>query len=357
MHATPGPGACVTVVPGQAGSGDEGTAMLEIVHDLVPGAKLYYATAVSGDAAFAANILDLRNTYGCDVIVDDVTYLDEGAFQDGVIAQAVNTVSAAGALFFSSAGNSGRLSAGTSGTWEGDFVDSGTTIEVPSITGTDWQGLPIHSWNGLTGGSAANSNPLTASATSAISLKWSDPHGGAITDYDLFLMDSTLTTVYDLSTDDQTVPGQDPYEEMGNGFTGERIVVVRWSGPAKALRLDTHRGRLSLATAGAVFGHNGGESTVSVAATRVATASGSAFTGGSANPIEAYSSDGPRRIFYNPNGSAITPGNVLFGTGGGGTSRSRTSPRPTASPPRPRDSSPSAAPPPPLPTPLPSRPS
>ena len=39
--------------------------------------------------------------------------------------------------------------------------------------------------------------------------------------------------------------------------------------------------------------------------------------GGTTNPVETYSSDGPRRMFYNPNGTAITPGNVLFGTGGG----------------------------------------
>ena len=322
---TPGPGACVTVVPGEAGSGDEGTAMLEIVHDLAPGAKLYFATAVTGDATFAANILALKNTYGCDIIVDDVTYFDEGVFQDGVIAQAVNTVNAAGALFFSSAGNSGRLSAGTSGTWEGDFLDSGTTIQpscpapLPLDCWQVWQGLPIHSFNGLTGGSAANSDPLTLPTplNGAISLKWSDPLGGATTDYDLFIMDSGLANVLDLSVDDQTVPGQDPFEIMGFGFAGERIVIVLYSGTARALRLDTNRGRLSIATKGAVFGHNGGENTISVAAAHVATASGGAFTGGSANPVEAYSSDGPRRIFYNPNGTAITPGNVLFGTGGG----------------------------------------
>ena len=313
----PAAGACITVLPGQAGppAGDEGTAMLEIVHDLAPGATLFYATAVEGSASFAANILALRNTHGCDIIVDDVTYFDEGAFQDGTIAQAVNTVKASGALFFSSAGNSGRMNAGSSGTWEGDFVDSGTTI--PFFTGSDWEGLPIHSFNGLTGVGAANSDPLTSNNSQGIALQWSDPLGGASADYDLFLFDEALTTAIDFSIDDQSVT-HEPFEVMGQGFFDERIVVVRFSGPARALRVDTFRGRLSLATAGAVFGHNGGESTVSVAATNVGFAPpGGPFTGGAANPIESYSSDGPRRLFFNPNGTAITPGNVLFATNGG----------------------------------------
>jgi subtilisin family serine protease len=58
------------------------------------------------------------------------------------------------------------------------------------------------------------------------------------------------------------------------------------------------------------------ESTVSVAAT-TRCGTGNPFTGGAANPIQTYSSDGPRRMFYEPNGTAITPGNVLFGTNGG----------------------------------------
>ncbi len=165
---TPGPGACVTVVPSQQGTGDEGTAMLEIVHDLAPGAKLYFATAVNSSASFAANILALRNTYGCDIIVDDVTYLAEGAFQDGPIAQAVNTVTASGALYFSSAGNSGRFNAGTSGTWEGDWVNSGMHTRASPSLGQALR-KPMHSFNGQTGAGAATSDQLTAASGPVIS--------------------------------------------------------------------------------------------------------------------------------------------------------------------------------------------
>ena len=50
-----------------------------------------------------------------------------------------------------------------------------------------------------------------------------------------------------------------------------------------------------------------------------ATGPGGTFTGGAANPVETYSSDGPRKMFYQPNGTAITPGNLLFATNGGTT--------------------------------------
>ncbi len=43
-----------------------------------------------------------------------------------ITAQAVNTVTAAGALYFSLAGNSGSLAKGTSGVFEGDFNDAGS---------------------------------------------------------------------------------------------------------------------------------------------------------------------------------------------------------------------------------------
>jgi hypothetical protein len=314
----PGPGACVKIVqecnpiqlpPGKDTCGAEGTALMEIIHDLAPGAQLYFATAMDGPAAFAQNILDLKDVYGCDIIVDDVTYLDEGAFQDGVIAQAVTAVKNAGTLYFSAAGNSGRKDAGTSGTWEGDFVDSRRTIGIPAL---GYPARPMHSFNGLTGASAETSDQLTY-FSSIITLKWSDPLGASPNDYDLFRTDSAFTSVLDLSINRQTGVG-DPIEGVPDGNPGDRMVVALYDGTIRALRLDTNRGRLSISTAGAVVGHSSGEGSVSVAA--IMSTAGNAFTGGTTNPVEVYSSDGPRRMFYNPNGTAITPGNVLFAGGG-----------------------------------------
>src|SRR4029450_63592 len=127
----------LTVLPGQAGSGDEGTAMLELVYDLAPGAQLYFATAFTSITSFAQNIKDLR-TAGCDIIIDDVSYFNETPFQDGqpaptntnggVVIQAVNDVTASGAMYFSSAGNSGNVTDGTAGVWQGNFVDGGPVV-------------------------------------------------------------------------------------------------------------------------------------------------------------------------------------------------------------------------------------
>ena len=88
---------------------DEGRAILQIIHAVAPDAGLAFYTAVNSEADFANGITKLASI-GAKVIDDDVGYPDEPFFQDGLIAQAVNTVQAEGVAYFSSAGNDGRLS-------------------------------------------------------------------------------------------------------------------------------------------------------------------------------------------------------------------------------------------------------
>lgn len=308
------------VLPGQAGpagGADEGTAMMEIVHDLAPDAQLFFATADNGVASFAANIQALRFTYGCDIIVDDVSYFNEGVFQDGPIAQAVNVVTANGALYFSAAANSGNLDSGTSGTWEGDFTPSGYSLTTAKgvVLLNNFGTVATPSW----------SDQLTSPESGGVWLHWADPNGGSTNDYDLFILNAAGTTVKAASVGVQTGT-QDPLESVypNSTFTaaaGDRILVALASGAARAIHIDTERATLAVGTSGATFGHNAAASTFTMAATywNAARTGAKIFTGGPRNPVEPFSSDGPRQIFYNPDGTAITPGNFLFSTRGGTT--------------------------------------
>ena len=308
------------VLPGQQGpsnGSNEGTAMMEIVHDIAPGASIKFATAFTSEVSFADNIIALAAA-GCKVIVDDVAYFDEGAFQDGIVAQAVNQVTAAGITYLSSAGNNGSLTKNTSTTYEADFVDGGP---VSGAVGTFESGVGrVHNF----GTSAA---PQTYNALSSpapyVQVKWADRLGASANDYDLFVLNPTGTTILGFSTDIQDGMG-DPYEftfrSDGSDFpAGSRVVIVKYDGVARAMHLDTigYSG-MTYTTSGATTGHNAGLQTVSMAATYWNSAkTGTRPFTGFPNTNETFSSDGPRRIFYNPNGTAITPGNFLFGTNGG----------------------------------------
>jgi hypothetical protein len=89
-----------------SGGSDEGRAMMQIVHDIAPGADLAFYTAFDSEQDFANGILALAAA-GCKVICDDVGYFDEPFFQNGVIAQAIQTVEAEGVTYVTAAGNEG----------------------------------------------------------------------------------------------------------------------------------------------------------------------------------------------------------------------------------------------------------
>ncbi len=312
----------VTVVQDYSGGEDEGRAMLQVIHDLAPAATLYFATADVSEAGFATNILALRNTYGCNIILDDVGYFDEPAFQDGVTAQAVNTVTASGALYFSAAGNSGSLTKGTSGVFEGDFNDAGSaTFAGSTKAGT------VHNFGTV---SAPVNGDIIKAVGEVYNLNWSDPWGASSNDYDLFLV-SAAGKVKSSSTNVQTGT-QNPYEEISAKtlVSGDRLVVFKATGAAvRAIHLNTNRGTLTVATNGQTTGHACAANAFCMAAAPAAAAFTTGYPTGpypgpfvSTSKVEPFSSDGPRKIFYNADGSAITSGNVLFATSGG-TTRSK----------------------------------
>ena len=289
----------VTVLPGQAGAGDEGTALLEIVHDLAPGAELYFATGFGGQAQMAANIEALCEA-GANVIVDDIGYTIEAAFQDDIVAKGVNAAVADGCVFFSAGGNNGNLTYGTTGVWEGDYA-AGTSLIV------DGETLGVrHDF-----GDGVEANEVSGSAfrgVSAIVLQWADPLGASANDYDLFLVDEDGDVVA-ASTDIQDGT-QDPIESIESLFdlSGLTVVVVKASGSDRYLRVHAFDGRLAIQTAGNLYGHPAAENAIGVAMVDVGTAAGAGGVFNGTESVHANNSDGPRRIFFQPDGTAITAG-------------------------------------------------
>ena len=292
----------------------EGTATLEIIHDLAPGATLGFATGWLNEESFAQNIQDLRAS-GCDVLIDNVIHVTEPVFQDGVVAAAVNAVVADGAVYFSAAQNFGNLNDGTSGVWEGDFL--ATSVPVGSLSS---QYEFAHDFGG---GNALNT--IATDSQFGFTLQWSDrqldvsdPLSGSTNDYDLFLISANGNSVVLASTivQDSDTPGN-PYEfidSRGVDHTGMHLLVVRMAGAAdRYLHLNALGGQLAFATAGQTWGHSAAASAFSVAAVNWGSGTPAPFTG--AESVATYSSDGPRRVFYEADGTPITPGD-LSATGG-----------------------------------------
>ncbi len=297
-----------TILEDIADGSDEGRAMAQLVHDMAPGASIEFATAFAGEADFANNILKLAAD-GAKVIVDDVIYFDELAYQDGPVAQAVSQVVSQGVSYFSSAGNDSNLPlvTGYEGAWKtgGKYFGGGeTTTLMQFAPGQDY--LKVN----LTGGEIFD-------------LQWSNPGAaaggkGATADLDLFLTNADGSVVYTLSNSGNI--GGDPVEVIAafDDATGDPLApgtyylrVGRFEGPApaeiKLMALGngadvSFDSPASNTNTGTFFGH---------AATVGASAVGAAFYGDTpeygTNPAlpEYYTSSGPDNILFDINGNKL----------------------------------------------------
>ena len=145
----------------QPGGTDEGRAMAEIVYDEAPGIRgIAFSSGTTGSAAKAASIDNLVAA-GAKVIADDIAWFDQPFFQDGIITQAVDRAKAAGAAYFTSAGNYGTDS------WEGTY-SGGATQDFDPGAGAD---------------TVQTIGTIAAMSSGQIDLQWAEPWGRATSDF------------------------------------------------------------------------------------------------------------------------------------------------------------------------------
>jgi hypothetical protein len=286
--------------------------MLEIVHDMAPGAALAFHTANLGEANFAQGILDLANNANADVIVDDVIYLAEPMFQDGVIAQAVDSVGAQDISYFSSVGNNATSSYEAdyrTGTSYNPNAFSGLNISVPAFAG----GIS-HDFSGT--GDDKQQLTLQPGANLAIVLQWRNAYpslGGPIPndDLDVYLLDPGNVVVA-ASTVNQGI-GADPVEIFSVSYSGSASVSVNLMIVSHS---QTDPGRIKYVLFGNGFTideyHTYSGTGYGHANAAHARAVGAAYYKNtpafSVSPptLESFSSRGGVPIFFDPSGSPLT---------------------------------------------------
>jgi hypothetical protein len=251
-----------------AGASDEGRAMAEIVHDVAPGAAIAFNTANRGQAGFAQGIKNLAAA-GCNVIVDDIIYLAEPFFQDGIVGQAVNEVVANDSklTYFSSAGNRARVS------YEKEYVP-GPLVSAPG-NATNVLGY-AHDF----GGKYSQRITVPARGTLRLVLQWDQPFRsvsggtGATTDMDILIYQGNTRVAAGVANN---IASGDPVEVTGtytNSTTaavGVDVYIVKYEGPDPGRIKWINFGSTGIGiefntNSGASFGHNMAAGCISVAA-------------------------------------------------------------------------------------------
>ena len=281
---------------------NEGTAMAEIIHDLAPAAKIAVATGLTS-LAFISGVNELVNTFGADIIVDDLTFFGEPYYADGAIAQAVAAVKNR-VVYVSDAGNAARRH------YEGNYFDSLGLFNE-------------HDFGRAAGGFSDKTMDVLVGAGEFLFtiLQWNDRFGLSANNYDLFVLNEAETSVIASSQSFQTGT-QDPIEAVcvfnPTGAAGRvKVNVDRFSGASRRLEMFL-LGNILIeqygVRSGSVIGHAG---VTGVVATGAIDASDPGN-----DTIEPFSSRGPSRIDFpnlqireKPDVTAID-GVSVTGTGG-----------------------------------------
>lgn len=251
---------------------DEGRAMLEIVHDLAPEARLAFHSAKGGKAAFAKGILALADEGQCDVIVDDIVYSSSAYFQDGIVAQAVDSVVKQGVAYFTSAGNQGDFS------YESAFmVGDSFTIDFVDRVGNEVLYPVIR--HDFGGGDYLQSVTLYPGGSVKIVLQWDDAHTGVSglpgpqTDLDLFITseDGNEIVAASINTNYLGNPVElISYTNTSGAIQNLNLVIGLTLGPPPANMKYIYYGGMqvneSFSGGSTIFGHANAEGAIAVGA-------------------------------------------------------------------------------------------
>lgn len=279
---------------------DEGRAIIQLIHDVAPGADFIFHTGVfNNQADFADAITELADA-GADVIVDDILYLREPMFQDGIIAQAVDEVVADGVAYFTAAGSSGR------GSYESAFNPSG---QFEAVSGGEF-----HDFQSGAGVDTFQSISVLEGQTIRISFQWDSPFfsvsggAGSPNDLDIFLYDSTGTNILASSRDLNV--GADPVEVFS--FTNDgsfgtnqfNIAIANSDGPNPDLMKYVLFGGVTIdefdTNSSTVYGH---ANAAGAKAVGVALYEETPEFGVNPPNLQSFSSAGPTPILFETDGT------------------------------------------------------
>jgi hypothetical protein len=210
--------------------------MLEIVHDLAPGARLAFATTGETLADYV-DAFRLLAAAGATLVTEDIALDDEPAFQQGIGAATAESLAQHGIWVSSSAGNLGarhapRVSAVGTGRGPdgatGPFVDSPYAPDnLVNLRGTD---------------NTYNLNLLPGAAFLG-TLQWSEPRAiyptagqGGFTDLNLYVMDAAGTTCLASSNAAQADGVGDTIEQLIYQNTTARRSRCGWWSTCRAPR-------------------------------------------------------------------------------------------------------------------------